>query len=202
MSDFIYLMLNKPFGYVCSTCSDRRHTIYELLKKENCINWGLSPQTNRGLSPLSFEGIHPVGRLDAETTGLILLTNDGMFNHNLTIPENHISKTYFVTLERSVPLDQQKLYTQKAKDGLLLPPEKKADEYFAKDAEIVWKDEISCNITIQEGKFHQVRRTFLALENKVETLERISIGDLTLPEALGPGQFSILSSDELALLKI
>ena len=192
MQNFLYLMLNKPFGFVCSKCSDRRHTVYEILKPENCICE--LPE------PVSFENVNPVGRLDAETTGLLLMTNDGMFNHNMTIPENHIFKTYKVELENPVNVNLQKIYCQKAKSGLLLPAEKKAGEYFAKNAEIKWLDEKNCTIKIEEGKFHQVRRTFTALENKVTKLERIKIGNLELPQTLPPGKFKILSPAEMEKL--
>lgn len=184
--------MNKPFGFVCSKYSDRRHTVYEILKPENCICE--LPKT------VSFENVNPVGRLDAETTGLLLMTNDGMFNHNMTIPENHISKTYSVELEKSVNENLQKIYCEKAKSGLLLPAEKKAGEYFAKNAEIKWLDEKNCTIKIEEGKFHQVRRTFSALENKVIKLERIKIGNLELPQNLPPGKFKILSPAEMEKL--
>lgn len=173
----VYLIMNKPKGYVCSTVSDRHKTVYELLPEE-------------------YKHLNTVGRLDSETTGLLIFTNDGMYNHQLTSPENHISKTYEIILEKEVTEKEQEDYKNQAEKGILLPAEKKAPEYFAKDMHLEWISTKKCLLTIKEGKFHQVRRTFIALGNKVLELKRIKIGNLEL-KSLQEGEITLITKDSV-----
>ena len=177
----IYLMMNKPCGYVCSAVSDSHKTIYELLPQELQT---LVQNAKRG------QRLHTVGRLDCNTSGLILITNDGSFSNTLTRPQNNITKTYEVTLETPVQnMEQQREYIRLAGQGLLLPPEKKAPEQRSTVAVIKFLSPDHCIITVTEGKFHEVRRIFRALGNSVTALKRIAIGSLTLPDDLQPGQY-------------
>ena len=197
--EFIYLIMNKPCGYVCSAVSDSHKTVYELLTpelQEQVIN---APRGCR---------LHTVGRLDCDTSGLLLLTNDGSFSHRITASVvstgsttgSAVTKTYRATLLNSVSPENQKLYINRAAAGLTLPPEKKYGEQFARPAILEFESECTCKITVQEGKFHEVRRIFRALGNEVETLERIAICELTLPNDLEPGQWRAMDQKELERL--
>ena len=197
--EFIYLIMNKPCGYVCSAVSDSHKTVYELLTpelQEQVIN---APRGCR---------LHTVGRLDCDTSGLLLLTNDGSFSHRITASVvstgsttgSAVTKTYRATLLNSVSPENQKLYINRAAAGLTLPPEKKYGEQTAQPAILEFESECICKITVQEGKFHEVRRIFRALGNEVETLERIAIGELTLPNDLEPGQWRTMQQEELEKL--
>ena len=192
-SGFTYLMMNKPLGAVCSSVSDRSQTVLQLL----------GPDVPQKLSI--------VGRLDKDTSGLLLLSDDGMFVHTLTIPESHISKTYHVWLGTPVSPAQQYEYTRKCKEGLFLPPCEKAPAFTTAPAQLEWlgvlppdlgcgSSSSECLLTISEGKFHQVKRMMEELGNQVAALERIAIGSLELDKKLAPGQYRRLSSEELEKL--
>lgn len=184
----IYLMMNKPIGYVCSTVSDRSKTVYELL--ENLKNENQN----------EFEKLHTIGRLDKDTEGLLLFTTDGNFSNFITRKENQIKKTYYVELENSVDKKNQLLYKEKFAKGIFLPEEKKAKSFTTLPAKLNWISENSCNLTIEEGKFHQVRRMFLAMNNKVSFLKRVAIGKLNLDESLQQGNYRKLTDEEKKLL--
>jgi len=170
--------MNKPAGYVCSAVSDSHHTVYELLPADL---QQMVQNAKRG------QRLHTVGRLDCETSGLLLFTNDGNFSHNLTDPENKIPKTYIATLQNPGKPE----YIAKAAEGLILPAEKKAPEQLSAPAQLSPADNefTKWQITVTEGKFHEVRRIFQALGNQVIELKRISMGNYALPENLSEGQF-------------
>ncbi len=203
--------MNKAAGEVCSTVSDRRKTVYSHFSPEILID-------SNGAK------LHTVGRLDADTTGLLLFTNDGNFSDYLTRPQNKIEKTYFVKLKHAVTYDQQKNYIKKAAEGLILPPEKKAGEEKGAPAQIEWIncDDLcrigecrlyedrsqnepgtelcdKCTITVTEGKFHEVKRIFRALGNEVTALRRIKMAGIELDEDLAPGQWRELREEEISL---
>ena len=195
----VYLMMNKPKGFVCSAASDSHKTVYELLPQEL---QDLVKNAKRG------HRLHTIGRLDADTTGLLLLTTDGMFSHRIAasgIPEPvegpckkaQITKTYKATLLNEVSSTQQTQYITRAAQGLTLPPEKKAPEQTAAPATIKFLSPVTAQITVTEGKFHEVRRIFRALGNEVIELERTAIGKLKLPETLRPGEFQNIPEDFL-----
>ena len=189
-SGFTYIMMNKPLGAVCSSVSDRSTTVFQLL----------GPDAPFGLSI--------VGRLDKDTSGLLLLSDDGMFVHTLTIPESHINKTYHVWLSTPVSPAQQYEYTRRCASGLQLPPCEKSPAFTAAPAKLEWLDvqpqELGCAscgteclLTISEGKFHQVKRMMEELGNQVTALERIAVGSLYLDKKLGPGKYRSLSESEI-----
>ena len=184
--DKIYLMMNKPCGYVCSAVSDSHKTVYELLPEEL---QSLVKNAKRG------ERLHTVGRLDCNTSGLLLLTTDGAFSNFLTRPENRISKTYEARLSSPVDPASQSEYITRASAGLILPPEKKAPEQKSTGARLQFLTPTICRLTITEGKFHEVRRLFRALGNEVQSLKRIAIENLVLPDDLPPGEFRQLDKD-------
>ena len=187
---FTYLMMNKPLDAVCSSVSDRSTTVLQLLGSD------VPPK-------LSI-----VGRLDKDTSGLLLLSDDGMFVHTLTIPESHINKTYHVRLCTPVSPADQYEYTKRCEEGLPLPPCEKSPAFTAAPAKLEWLDimppELGCGsssaeclLTISEGKFHQVKRMIEALGNHVASLQRIAVGSLFLDKKLGPGEYRSLTETEI-----
>ena len=190
MKDDVYIVLNKPSGYVCSTVSDRSSVVFDLIDKsllEECRS--------------KKKNLHTVGRLDKETEGLLLLTTDGMFSHNLTVPEHSIRKVYSVILRDSVTEEGQELYRKAFSDGVMLPADKKFPEQQARPALIEWKEPDCAEITVTEGKFHQVRRMFMAMGNEVVRLKRVCIGSLSLDDSLEPGKYRSLTVEEIKSLE-
>ena len=186
---------------MCSAVSDSHKTVYELLTpdlQELVIN---APRGCR---------LHTVGRLDCDTSGLLLLTNDGKFSHRITASVvstgsttgSAVTKTYRATLLNSVSPENQKLYINCAAAGLTLPSEKKYGEQLALPAILEFESSYICKVTVHEGKFHEVRRIFRALGNEVTKLERIAIGKLSLPKDLEPGQWRQFTDNEKELLMI
>lgn len=188
----IYLIMNKPCGYVCSAASDSHKTVYELLMPDL---QAMVSEVPRGCR------LHTVGRLDCDTSGLLLITNDGNFSNKVaTSPD--IQKTYRATLAKPLASEEQKNYIERAAGGLTLPPEKKFGEQKALSAALIFESPEICKITVQEGKFHEVRRIFRALGNEVIELQRVAIGNLELPPDLKPGQWRELSEVELRSLSL
>ena len=175
----IYFLMNKPTGYVCSHVSDSHKTVYDLLP----------PELQQLLHVKRGERLHTVGRLDCDTSGLLLFTTDGNFSHKLTDPQNHIPKTYIATLKNPVQENAQKEYLEYFLKPHILPAEKKSPEQTAEPAQIDFISETECKVTITQGKFHQIRRMFLPLENEVIKLHRIAISTFTLPQNLATGEY-------------
>lgn len=184
---FYYFLMNKAAGEVCSTVSDSHRTVYEHFPADVLESNGAK--------------LHSIGRLDCDTEGLLLFTNDGKLSDFLTRPENKIEKTYFVRLKNEVTEIQQKEYSQKAEQGVTLPPEKKAPEQKSNGAKIRWLSAAECEITLTEGKFHEVKRIFRALGNEVIYLKRIKFAALELDENLEIGKWRELSESEIIVLK-
>jgi len=197
MTNEIYLIMNKPAGFVCSALSDSHKTVYQLLTPEL---QNLVQNARRG------HRLHTIGRLDFDTKGLLLFTTDGMFSHKIAAQKNQsgtakaVSKTYLAALTKSLSPVDQKEYIEKAKNGILLPAEKKAGEEKAAPAFIHFINDALCEITLYEGKFHEVHRIFRALNNQVSELTRIAIGKLKLPRDLQEGSYRALSKEELTLI--
>jgi len=171
------LMLHKPHGYVCST-SDRPPLVYDLL-----------PPRFLRRDPV----MAPVGRLDAETTGLLLLTDDGPLNHQLTSPKWHLPKCYHVTLAEAVRGDEAERF---ASGTLMLSGE--TTPLRPARLEVCTPSEV--RLTIHEGRYHQVRRMFAAVGNHVTALHRTGVGPLTLGE-LPRGAWRTLTDDEVTRLR-
>ena len=185
----VVLVLHKPVGVVCST-SDPGATIYSLL-----------PARFAARKPI----IAPIGRLDKDSSGLLLLTDDGPLNHRLTSPKQHVEKRYEVTLARPLRGDERALF---AAGGMLLDnddrpllPARVLPPPGATDAEN-GAGETVCTVFLTEGRYHQVRRMFAALGNHVEALHRSAIGGLTLPSDLAPGAWRPLTADEAAAVPL
>lgn len=176
---FIYIMMNKPNGVVSATFDNYDETVIDLLTSEI-----------RGFEPF------PVGRLDKDTVGLLLITNDGELNHRLISPKWHVDKVYYVEIDKCVNEDDVKAFQQ----GVTLE-----DGYKCLSAklEILKTDSNGSEVmvTVQEGKFHQVKRMFKSLNKEVVYLKRVSFGNLSLDESLEEGCYRELTKDEEKILK-
>ena len=172
VEDGLYFMLYKPQGYVCSNDDGDYPTIYQFFDY-----------------PLAGK-LHSTGRLDVDTTGLVLLTDDGQWSHRITSPKHHCEKTYLVTLADPV----ESHYMQACEEGILLRGEKEP----TKPAKLEILDDYNVNLSISEGRYHQVKRMFAALGNKVTALHRWKIGAIELDENLAEGEFRALSETEIS----
>ncbi len=174
---FIYLMLNKPQGVISATEDAQHETVIDLLLFEHEM----------------YEPF-PVGRLDKDTEGLLLITNDGQFLHSLMSPKKHVTKTYVATVRGEVTNTDIDLFKQGVTldDGYVTKP---ADLFIQKQGDV---SEIE--LTITEGKYHQVKRMFEAVDKKVLTLKRTKIGKLTLDPELELGTYRELTEAEVDLL--
>lgn len=176
---FIYIMLNKPNGVISATEDKKYKTVIDILDNN-----------------YRTYDIFPVGRLDIDTEGLLILTNDGKLSHNLLSPNKHVNKKYYVELKTEITLEM----IQKLENGIKLE-----ENFVTKNAKIeMLKNENNLKkvfITITEGKFHQVKRMFKAVNNEVLYLKRIQMGNLTLDDKLGLGEYRELTEIELEKLK-
>ena len=161
--EFVYYLLNKPAGCVSATEDRNDRTVMEYV-------------------PSDRKGLFPVGRLDKDTEGLLLITDDGMLAHELLAPGKHVDKTYFVRVEGKLTVEKIKKLENGVDIGL---PE-------------VYTE---LHLTIHEGKFHQVKRMMAAVETPVIYLKRISMGPLILPDDLKKGECRSLTDEELRKLK-
>ena len=178
-----YLMLHKPSGTECSQKPSMWPSIYTLLPSP------LRLRPNKG----AVQGVQAIGRLDQDTTGLLLLTDDGQFIHRMGSPKHHVPKVYEVTVKH--PLDAAQVHKLLA--GVVLEDDPKPVRAAACEA----VSELHLRLTLTEGKYHQVKRMVAAVGNRVEGLHRSAIGALTLPESLAPGQWRWLGAQDLASLR-
>ncbi|WP_332633813.1 pseudouridine synthase [Halalkalibacter flavus] len=174
---YIYLMLNKPQGVISATEDQEHETVIDLLLYEHAM----------------YEPF-PVGRLDKDTEGLLLITNDGQFSHALMSPRKHVPKTYAATVRGEVTDEDITLFKQ----GVTLE-----DGYVTKPAELIILEQGATSeikLTITEGKYHQVKRMFEAVGKKVLSLKRLKIGELELDHDLELGTYRELTESEIDLL--
>ncbi len=165
-----YYILNKPAGYICATEDATHPVIMDLI-----------PTIRKDLSP--------VGRLDKDTEGLIIITNDGELNHRLLSPKNHVDKTYYVEVDKDIPENAQEIFSQ--------PME--FEEFTSLPAKYENITSTSAYLTIHEGKYHQVKRMFEKIGCTVTFLKRIQFGPLTL-DGLDTGSYRSLTPEELEAL--
>lgn len=176
--EFVYIMMNKPDGYLSATFDKRDPIVLDLIDP----------------SYLTFEPF-PVGRLDKDTEGLLVLTNDGQLAHRVLSPKKHVPKTYYAKIEGVVTEDDIKAFAK----GVTLD-----DGYETMPAELVIlkSDEISeIELTIHEGKFHQVKRMFESVDKKVIYLKRLSMGKLQLDKNLALGEYRELTDEEIKMIE-
>ncbi len=166
----VYYMLNKPLGVVSATEDRIEKTVLDILPEE-----------------LRRTGIFPAGRLDKDTTGLLILTDDGDYAHRMLSPKKHVDKRYIATLDRS-PDDS---ICERFKEGITL-----GDGTLCKSGQAMILDNSRVEVVISEGKYHQVKRMFAALGYHVEALERIQIGALRLDPALSLGEVREMTARE------
>lgn len=174
-SEFVYVMLNKPEGYVSATEDARLPAVTELLPEE-----------------LRKRELFPVGRLDRDTVGLMILTNNGKLAHSLLSPKHHVEKVYYFTAAEPMAEGVEEYF----KNGVTL-----RDGYECKSAVIeLSRDRLSGYITLTEGKYHQIKRMVAASGNRVTSLERVSFGGITLDRTLDRGEWRMLTDAEADLL--
>jgi 16S rRNA pseudouridine516 synthase len=171
---FIYLMLNKPSGYVSATFDNKLPTVLDLIEG------------------YEKRGLFPVGRLDIDTYGLLLITNDGMLAHKMLSPKYHVDKKYYLEFDGDFKEENYK----KFEDGIILD-----DGYKCMSAKFELIDKNKGYITIKEGKFHQVKRMMEALNMTVTFLKRVSFGALNLDDILKYGEYRKLTEEEIESLK-
>jgi 16S rRNA pseudouridine516 synthase len=174
-----YVMLHKPLATECSQKPSTYPSIYTLLPSP----LRLRPQKG------AVQGVQAVGRLDQDTTGLLLLTDDGKFIHRMSSPRHHVPKVYEVSVKH--PLDENQV--KKLLVGVVLDDDPKPVR--AEACEAVNSHHL--RLTLTEGKYHQVKRMVAAVSNRVEALHRSQIGSLQLPDDLAPGQWRWLSQSDL-----
>ena len=174
---YIYIMMNKPEGVISASNDKSQETVVDLVPEE-----------------LRRDGLFPAGRLDADTTGFVLITDDGDFAHRILSPKNHVEKTYHARLaQRLADGDIEKFLTGiELKDGTLCLE--------AQLSVIEDSDTPLAEVIIHEGKYHQVKRMFAALGNRVTGLRRVKIGSLALDEGLGEGECREITKEELRLI--
>ncbi len=170
-----YFMLHKPQGYLSATKDDKHPTVFKLIDEPD------------------KHDLHIGGRLDFNTTGLMLITNDGTWSKNITEPSAKKPKTYLVTTEQKISKD----YADKFAEGVYFTREKMTTQ----PAQLELLSDYQARLTIYEGKYHQVKRMFGYFDNKVTGLHRESMGDIHLDETLQPGEYRPLSRQEITSIE-
>ena len=174
--EYTYIMMNKPDGVVSSTDDGRDKTVLDLLPPD-----------------VRNDRMFPCGRLDKNTLGLMLITDNGDLAHELLSPKSHVSKTYRFSAQNEISLEDANLFEK----GLTL-----ADGYVTQPAKIVLdEDRMGGFITLTEGKYHQIKRMLGALDNKIIYLERVTFGPLALDTSLERGEWRYLTDEEVLALK-
>ena len=168
---YVYIMMNKPEGVLSASSDANCTTAIDLLRSED-----------------KRHDLFIAGRLDKNTTGFLLITNDGDFAHSVLSPKKHVEKTYFVTLKHSVLSE----YSRAFEDGVMLD-----DGYKCKSAKFIQNGDNTCYLKISEGKFHQIKRMFAVLGNEVTALSRVAMGDLKLDPKLALGEYKYLSDADV-----
>lgn len=171
--DHVYLVLNKPKGFVSTTDMNER-SVLELVPDEYMTR-----------------DLFPAGRLDKDTTGLMIITDDGEFAHDILSPKKHVQKIYEVTLDIPVSEEMKKGFL----NGVIL------SDGECKSALLDITGEYTCNVTLKEGRYHQIKRMFGCYKAKVVELNRICVGDFYLPKDLKQGEIRELTSSELDLIQ-
>ncbi|QTL41265.1 16S rRNA pseudouridine(516) synthase RsuA [Xenorhabdus budapestensis] len=171
-----YFMLNKPQGYVCSTDDPSNPTILYFIDE-----------------PVAHK-LHSAGRLDIDTTGLVLLTDDGQWSHRITSPKHHCEKTYLVTLEHPISEDTEEKF--------LVGVQLNGEKTLTKPAKLEIIEHQLVRLTISEGRYHQVKRMFAAVGNHVIELHRERIGEIYLDPKLEPGEYRALTKNEIKSIQM
>lgn len=174
-SRFVYIMMNKPKGVISASKGKGEKTVVDLVP-----------------SDMQRRGLFPAGRLDKDTTGFVLLTDDGEFAHSILAPSRHIDKTYVVTLDKPV--------TPEAVADFRSGMELNGERLLQADAEIISEDATVCRVVLRQGLYHQIKRMFKKHGLTVVELKRVKMGNLPLDNSLLPGECRYLSQKELDLI--
>ena len=174
-SRFVYIMMNKPKGVISASDGKGEKTVVDLVP-----------------SDMQRRGLFPAGRLDKDTTGFVLLTDDGEFAHSILAPSKHIDKTYVVTLDKPV--------TPEAVADFRSGMELNGERLLQADAEIISEDATVCRVVLRQGLYHQIKRMFKKHGLTVLELKRVKMGNLSLDDSLLPGECRYLSQKELDLI--
>ena len=174
-SRFVYIMMNKPKGVISASDGKGEKTVVDLVP-----------------SDMQRRGLFPAGRLDKDTTGFVLLTDDGEFAHSILSPSRHIDKTYVVTLDKPVTPE----VVQDFRSGMELNGER----LLQADAQIISEDATVCRVVLRQGLYHQIKRMFKKHGLTVLELKRVKMGNLPLDDSLLPGECRYLSQKELDLI--
>lgn len=175
--EHVYIMLNKPAGVICATRDRLSETVLELIPAE-----------------IRRKDLFPAGRLDKDTEGFVLITDDGEFAHNMLSPKKHVDKRYFAVMENPVGKNDAELFAS----GMTIDGGEKC---LPAELEIT-ENPKEVYITLREGKYHQIKRMAEAIGNKVVYLKRVSIGGLALDDALKKGECREISREEIALIGV
>ncbi|MGN0317247.1 MAG: pseudouridine synthase [Lachnospira sp.] len=184
-TEFEYFMLNKPAGVVSATEDQSDKTVVDLI-------------------PDLIKDSFPVGRLDKDTEGLLLITNDGALSHKLLSPKNHVDKKYYALVKGIIDSSVIQVFADGVKvdsEFTALPATLEILGYNTADSQAYPKDTTTVHVTIHEGKFHQVKRMFEAVSSEVLYLKRLSMGPLILDDNLKPGEYRRLTKEEIDELK-
>lgn len=176
MRKYLYIMLNKPSGVLSAAKDPDCSTVIDLLPPE-----------------LKRRGLFPAGRLDKDTTGLLIITDDGDFAHRLISPSHHVYKTYEAVLES--PIGEEEL--SKIRAGITLGD---GTQCLPAQAQLIRTEPVTVRVRIREGKYHQVKRMFAAVGNSVSGLHRSAIGALRLDETLLPGEARLMTDREIKMI--
>ena len=174
-SRFVYIMMNKPKGVISASDGKGEKTVVDLVP-----------------SDMQRRGLFPAGRLDKDTTGFVLLTDDGEFAHSILAPSRHIDKTYVVTLDKPV--------TPEAVADFRSGMDLNGERLLQADAEIISEDATVCRVVLRQGLYHQIKRMFKKHGLTVLELKRVKMGNLPLDDSLLPGECRYLSQKELDLI--
>ena len=167
---FVYYLMNKPAGYICANKDKEAKCVIDLIDRDDC---------------------YCLGRLDLDTTGLLLITNDVTLSKRLLLPQNHVTKKYLVTTKNKINQADVEMFQA----GIIIDQKVKC-----KSAKLEIIDDYHCYVTISEGKYHQIKKMFLSSHNEVVSLKRIAFGTLELDASLKPGQYRHLSELEIKQL--
>lgn len=179
---FVYFMMNKPAGVVSATKDEREKTVLDVFREQSKKLYG------READKFPVKDMFPVGRLDKDTVGLLLLTNDGGLSHELLSPKKHVPKTYYVETDLPLSKEAREQLTKGVSIG---------EKELTREARVEITASCKCRITITEGKYHQVKRMFQAVGLTVVYLKRLSMGSLVLDENLPEGSIRELTQEEV-----
>ncbi len=169
-SPFVYYMMNKPAGYICASRDEHTPCLLDFIDEKDC---------------------YCVGRLDKDTTGFILITNDKSLSKKLLLPQNHVEKMYEVKTKYPIGLE----YVESFQAGIIIDQN---IQCLPAHLEII--DEYHCRVTLKEGKYHQIKKMFLSMSNQVVSLKRISFANISLDSTLEYGQYRALNDQEKDIL--